>query len=413
MDSHQWALLLFLLSFLIFAIAESASNLLNKHRLQVVLDLKRIKSPLSRLLIPESAGKLRSTLQFGKQFFLVCSLVTYLLTYQLTLLDAVIIASVAVVLSLYLPVLLAFSSPRLVISFLLPAVKYLNVIVIPLDYPRNRLFSFVRARVRKITNDSEDHDEEQLKAYLGEAEEEGLFEPDEAEMVRQIVEFGDTVVKEVMTPRVSIDCVDHDMDLREFSHFAAELKFSRYPVIKDKIDNVIGTVHIKDLLGLPLEKLSSSTVKDISSEPYFVPESKRVSSLLRDFQNNKQQMAIVVDEYGGTAGIITLEDILEELVGEIEDEHDKEDNNSDIQENQDGSLTVSGNVDVTEIERIFDADLDDEAYETISGLALNHLKHIPEKGEEFVTDGGIKIEILDANERSINKLKLTKMDENE
>ena len=413
MDSHQWTLVSFILSFIIFAIAESASNLLNKHKLQVVLDSKREKSSLNRLLLPETVGILRSNLQFGKLFFLLCAMTTYLLIAKVVLLEAIIYGAAAVIISLYIPIFLTFQSPRRMISILLPVIKFLNIIVIPLDMPRNMIFSYVRARARKLSNGAEDHDEQQLEAYLGEGEEEGLFEPGEAEMVRQVVEFGETVVKEVMTPRVGIEFVEKSMNLSDFSKFASEIKFSRYPVIDGKIDNVVGTVHIKDLLGLAPDSLETTMVKDISSEPYFVPESKRVNSLLRDFQDNKQQMAVVVDEYGGTAGIITLEDILEELVGEIEDEHDKEDNSDVILESNDGSLIVAGSVDVTEIEKIMDVELDDEAYETISGLALNHLKHIPEKGEEFITEGGVKVEILDASERSINKIKLTKMDENE
>lgn len=216
MDSHQWTLVSLLLSFLVFAIAESAAQLLNKHKLQVILDSKRDKSALGKLLLPPTVGSLRSNLQFGKLLFLIGAVLCFALQSKLTLLNVSIAGAVTIILAIYSPILVTFKSPRAVISALLPVVKFLNFIVKPLDFPRNTLFSHVRAHARKVSNGSEDHDEQQLEAYLGEAEEEGLFEPDEAEMVRQVVEFGDTVVKEVMTPRVSIACVPTSFSLEEF-----------------------------------------------------------------------------------------------------------------------------------------------------------------------------------------------------
>jgi CBS domain containing-hemolysin-like protein len=275
-------------------------------------------------------------------------------------------------------------------------------------------FNSYRARARRSSNGEEDHEgTQELEAYIDEAEEEGLFEPDEAEMVRQVVEFSDTVVREIMTPRVNMECIEIGMSLREFTTRAAQEKFSRYPVIEGKIDNVVGIAHIKSLLAFGADTLDEKGVAELMTPPHFVPESKKVSSLLRDLQANKVQMAIVVDEYGGTAGLITLEDILEEIVGEIEDEHDDTEEELEIRRNQDGSLNVSGTVDVSEVEKFLDVELDDKSYETVSGLALSHLKHIPKVGEKFVTKGGVEVEIIDADERNVFEVRLSKTENDE
>jgi len=392
--------------FLLFATAEAASQLLSKIKVQRILEAKRRVSALNRGLLPERAGRLRSSLTYGRMLC-VAAMAFALWTLIGQPLPVFLAAAAAAVLgSIYLPTLLAAQNPQRALGLLLPVVRFGNIVLLPLVWPRNVLFERFRSKRRQRGGEPEEEEAGQIEAYLDAAKEEGLFEPDQAEMVRQLVDFGDTVVREVMTPRVDMVCVERGATLEKLTRLAAEQKFSRFPVIDVKIDNVVGIAHIKDLLGSVGGDSGKKSAADIMAPPFFVPETKRVSSLLRDFQSNKLQMAIVVDEYGGTAGLITLEDILEEIVGEIEDEHETEEED-EILSDSDGSLVVAGSVDVDEVEELLGARLDDEAYETVSGLALSHLKRIPLVGEKFVT-GGVEFEILDADEKSILRLRLRK-----
>jgi len=408
-DILIWLIIGLFVLFLLFATAEAASQLLNTPRLQLILDTYRQRSAIAAKLLPQESGALRSSLSYGRMICVaaVAVAVTILFCRQAVLGAAFGLG--ALVLGFYLPTLLAAISPRLVLAMLLLLVRFGYILLLPLTWPRRALFKRYKSKLRLRNGEAENEEEEaqQIEAYLDAAQEDGLFEPSEAKMVRMVVEFGDTIVREVMTPRVDMICIDRRATIRDLIKLAAEHKFSRFPVIDEIIDNVVGIAHIKSLLELSEKQYDTMTVSEIISAPSFVPETKRVSSLLRDFQRDKQQMAIVVDEYGGTAGLITLEDILEELVGEIEDEHEPEEEVAEIVEEPDGSLTVLGYVDVDEVEEILGVSLDDEAYETVSGLALNHLKHIPVPGEKF-TSRGVEFEILEADEKSILKLRIAR-----
>jgi putative hemolysin len=374
------------------------------------------QSSLSSILLPQTAGTLRANLILGKTISLLSLAVAIALLPDSFGIVQITLAVSILPMIFYLPMIIACTNPRTILNAFLPLLRFFNLLLAPLNWPRNVVFRHFRAEARKSgKQDSEEEEAQEVEAYIDEAEEEGIFEPDEAALVRQVIEFGDTVVKEIMTPRVKMEFVEKNLTINEFHELVADLKYSRFPVYEDKIDNVLGVVHIKSSIGRKGEFDGDSGIQDIMGQPYFVPESKKVSSLLRDFQAQKQQLAIVVDEYGGTAGLITLEDVLEEIVGDIEDEHDIEENQQgDIVETPDGALIVSGNVDVSEIEKILDVDLDDVSFETISGLALNHLKYIPKPGEMFTTDTGVIVEIIEANEKTISRLKLSKREkENE
>ena len=403
-----WALALFFV-FLLFATAEAASQLLSTPKVQMLLDGKRQRSAAARSLLPAESGALRSTLSFGRMLS-VAALAAMIAIISIGDLGiGMAAASGALFLSFFLPTLLAVANPKLLLSLLLPIVMLANILLLPLTLPRRRLFRRYKKSIRRRSDaENEEEEAQQIEAYLDAAEQDGLFEPSEAEMVRLVVDFTDTTVREVMTPRVDMVCIDKRSTLKAFRELAAEHKLSRFPVIDDIIDNLVGIAHIKSLLALPMDELEKRTVVEIMTEPMFVPEFKHVSALLRDFQRAKQQMSIVVDEYGGIAGLVTLEDIVEELVGEIEDEHETEEEETEIVEQPDGSLVVMGYVDVDEVEKLLGVPLDDEAYETVSGLALDVLKRIPVPGEKFSTRG-VEFEILEADEKSIVKMRLARI----
>ena len=407
METLLWSALALFVVLMLFATAEAASQLLSTPKVQLALDTKRQRSAVSRRLLPAESGALRSTLSYGRMLSVAALAAMIAIIAIRDLGIGLALGSVALLVAFFFPTLLAVANPKLTLSLLLPIVMLANVILLPLTLPRRRLFRRYKKSIRRRADaENEEEEAQQIEAYLDAAEQDGLFEPSEAEMVRLVVDFTDTTVREVMTPRVDMVCIDKRATLQAFRELAAEHKLSRFPVIDDIIDNLVGIAHIKSLLGLPTDELGERTVVEIMTEPMFVPESKRVSALLRDFQRAKQQMSIVVDEYGGIAGLVTLEDIVEELVGEIEDEHELEEE-SEIVEQPDGSLVVMGHVDVDEVEKLLGVPLDDEAFETVSGLALDFLKRIPVPGEKFTTRG-VDFEVLEADEKSIVKMRLAR-----
>jgi CBS domain containing-hemolysin-like protein len=192
--------------------------------------------------------------------------------------------------------------------------------------------------------------------------------------------------------------------LQELIGLVAEHKVSRVPVIRDNVDQISGIVIIRELLAALQASSPDSSIRSIIRPALFVPESKRVSDLLREFQQRREQLAIVVDEYGGTAGLVTVEDLLEEIVGEIQDEHEDED--LSVVQLDDGVIIATGKAEIEEIEELLGIEIDDEEFETVGGMTFVHLGYVPEPGESFERDG-LHVEVLEADERRVNKVRIT------
>jgi magnesium and cobalt exporter, CNNM family len=213
----------------------------------------------------------------------------------------------------------------------------------------------------------------------------------------------ETTVREVMTPRVEMVCIASSAALSELHQMFKEHKFSRLPVYKEKIDNVIGIVSVMDLVScLPRYDLTAP-VTDIMRPARFVPETKKVFTLLREFRETQTQMAIVIDEYGGTSGLVTMEDVLEEIVGEIQDEHDEA--SFDIIQEKEGTYVVPGKFPVERLEEMFNITLTEDDFETISGLIFSILGRIPVVGE-IVKYQNLNLEILEADKRRIHRIRI-------
>ena len=226
--------------------------------------------------------------------------------------------------------------------------------------------------------------EEELMTFVEIVEEEGEIKEEEKELIHNIFEFDDTNASEIMTPRADMFVIDADepLDLLQI----AESGFTRIPVIEGNIDNVIGILNIKDLFLYQAKEKSTADVRSLMRPPYFVPENKKLDSLLQQFKQRKTHMAIVVDEYGGVAGLITLEDALEELVGEIRDETDREDPH--IVTKSDQEWIVLGKSDIDEVNSAIGMKIPKSAeYDTFSGFVLDKIGRIPEENEKFVIDG--------------------------
>lgn len=232
------------------------------------------------------------------------------------------------------------------------------------------------------------------------------LETDERDMVQSIFSFGETTVREVMVPRPDMVTVEEGISFAELIEIAREAEHSRLPVYRETLDNVIGVVYVKDLLARRYGLDGGVGLEGLVREAFYVPESKKIDELLREFQTQGRHMAIVVDEYGGTAGLVTIEDILEEIVGEIQDEHDLEEPLY-VQE-PDGSFVVDARMDVDDFGEVVGADLQGEGFETVGGLVYSALGHVPEVGEE-VTSGGLALHVVEVAGRRIRKIRVTRL----
>ncbi|MER6876659.1 hemolysin family protein, partial [Amycolatopsis sp. NPDC000673] len=229
--------------------------------------------------------------------------------------------------------------------------------------------------------------EVELRELVDLAQERGVVEDSEREMIHSVFELGDTVAREVMVPRTEIVWIERTKTVRQALALALRTGFTRVPVIDDSVDDIVGVANIKDLMSEYMGPDGPSTVVDAVMNPAsFVPDSKRLDELLKEMQRTHNHMAIAVDEYGGTAGLLTIEDILEEIVGEITDESDA-DERPDVEELEDGSVRVSSRLGVDDLGELFGIDLEDHDVETVGGLLAERLGRVPLPGAEAEVAG--------------------------
>ena len=247
--------------------------------------------------------------------------------------------------------------------------------------------------------------EEEIETFLDEAEEEGIIEKGEDALLRNVVEFGDTVVREVMTPRVDMVCIRRDTTIQKLRNLIIAEKYSRIPVYRDRVDGVDGLVMAKDLLAFSEKEFDAAPIEPLIRPVVYVPESMKLTDLLKELQKAKQKMAVVADEHGGVCGLVTMEDVFEVIVGEIQDEYDTEE--AQIVRNGPADYTVSGTAKVEEIEDLFDLELADDDFITVSGLVAQALGRLPTKGERL-NIGRLTIDVLDTDQKRIKKLRITK-----
>ena len=251
-------------------------------------------------------------------------------------------------------------------------------------------------------------DDRQALIEMGEAE--GILEEKDRELLETMFEFTETKAGEIMTPRTEIVAVPIDATVKAVRDLMIGEKVSRLPVYRDSIDNIVGVIYVRDLLNIWSEDSAMETVEQILRPAFFIPETKSVAELLKDMQLNRVQIAMVVDEYGGVAGLITVEDIVEEIVGEIEDEDEKEEI-VEIVEGEDKSFyDVLGSTEIGKIERIFDLEIEDDDFTTIAGLVTSEAGYVPKVGERLEIRG-LDVEILQADEKKISLLRLKRMPE--
>ena len=318
---------------------------------------------------------------------------------------AVVFVAVAVfviVCELLLPLAIVGRDPERLLELLLPSFTPVAGVLSPVT----RWIAHTMAGAKRQSGTvAEGTFEGTAAAKAGSDAQEQLIEGEERQLLQSIVDFGDTLVREVMTPRPDIVALPENATIGDLRALFREQEYSRFPVYRESLDNIAGFVFVKDLVALGPGD-DANPITGLLRPAVVVPEAKRVTELLKQFQRHQTQCAIVVDEYGGTAGLVTIEDLLEEIVGEIRDEYDVE--SEPIVDEGNGRFVFSGKVDVDEVAKALNVHIEREGFETVGGYLLSHIGRVPAVGERFDMDG-LSVEVLDAERRRINKVRMMKV----
>lgn len=390
-----------------FSATETAFSSFNKTRMKTLAE-EGNKSATRVLKLSDAYDKLISTILIGNNivnigvaavatmFFVRLCGETTGPTYA-----TVIITIVVLIFGEVSPKSIAKDCPEKYVLFAAP----IMVCLVWLFAPVNFFFSSWKkllAKLLKVDNDSK-MSQAELLMLVDEVEQDGSIDNQEGELLRNVIEFSDLRAEKILTPRVHLEAVSADSPKTEIAKRFSESKFSRLLVYKDTVDNIVGVLHLKDLYKG--SGLTDKPLEDIMTEPIFVMRSAKISELLTQLQSNKSHIAVVLDEYGGTYGIVTLEDILEELVGDIWDEHD------DIVENirtiDETTYEADGTLELAEFEEFFDVDLESQSV-TLSGWIMEKIGSIPEPEESFESDG-LRITVLKVDNRMIECARIQRL----
>ncbi|MFZ0283688.1 MAG: hemolysin family protein [Terriglobales bacterium] len=279
-------------------------------------------------------------------------------------------------------------------------------VLIYLALPATLILGFLRsvtALTKEHYDDQPETQAEAVDALIEAGQEEGILDESNRDLIQSVVEFGEKTVREAMKPRPDIVAVPTSTTVEQFVELLREKPYSRVPVFEGTIHNVKGIVHAQDVLQVPDTEARTRTVDTLMrKDVYFVPESKRGSDLLREMQKNNIRMAIVVDEYGGVAGLVTIEDLVEEIVGEIRDEHEK----AEVIRENDRSYVIAGNTDVDRLDELFGMRPEGKESATVAGLVSELAGRIPQKGE-VVEEDGLRFEVLESTERRVKRVRVS------
>lgn len=415
-----------------FAASEMAIVSVRQARLKPLIDDgNKAAMIVSRFL--QEPSKLLSTIQIGITFagFLASaigaqSLSIYLAVFLRKLNIPVVTASSAVIATLLITAIIGIFT--IVLGELVPkrlALEKSDKIALAVAKPIKILFTITSPVVKMLafmtnviakllggsnTVDNSHITEEEIRLMINVGEEKGIFQETETNMINSIFEFDDTAAKEVMTPRTHIIAVSVEATIDEILETIVEENFSRIPVYENSIDNVIGLLYVKDLFALIKKNTEwEISLRDLIRPAYFVPEYKKIDELFKEMQKSKTHIAIVIDEYGGTAGLLTIEDLLEEIVGNIFDEYD--DVVLEFEQLDDDTYLVDGLLSVSEINDLMHLDLPEEEFDTISGMILSLSGKMPEVGEEVQFDD-VAFRIEEVDDKRISKIKIGKVDKN-
>lgn len=400
-------LFLLLLSSAFFSSAETALTTVNKLRIRSLVE-KGVKSAKTVSLLIENPSKLLSTILIGNNIVnltasslattlairhsnqISVGVVTAMLTIFIILFGEITPKSLA---TLHAEKLcLVYSKP---IYFLTKVLTPVIFIVNKLSHGLLKLFRVdINAKTASIT-------ENELRTIVDVSHEEGIIESEERQMITNIVDFGDSYAKDVMVPRIDMEFASIDLSYTELISAFEKEKYTRMPIYSGTRDNIVGIVHLKDVFFYPGNH-DDFNIKNIMRDPYFTYEFKKTSELFIEMRKNSIYLAIVLDEYGATAGLITLEDLIEEIVGEIRDEYD-DDEEDCIQSIGENEYLVDGNTKLDEINEFLDLELESDDYDSIAGHIINLLEHLPTKGES-ITEENVTFTVISVEKNRIDKI---------
>jgi len=312
----------------------------------------------------------------------------------------------------FIPRLISLRNPESKLLRLLPLLRPFYRMLAYAAEPWHRSFDRLRQQEEseESNTEEEEDDDDDFQALIDVGEAEGIIEEEERELIHSVFEFGDKTVEEVMTPRTKIIALPNTATARQACDVMLETKHSRLPVFRDQIDNVEGLIYVRDLLQCWAANKADSPIAPFVRPVYFIPETKPLARLLEEMQKAHAYLAMVIDEYGGIAGLVTVEDILEEIVGEIEDEDISGEEPEEIIAAGDGSYEVLGGTEIGKIERLFDMEIEADDFTTIAGLVIAQKGSVPRSGERL-SFRGLEVEVLAADEKRIGRLKLTRTHE--
>lgn len=405
-----------------FASAEMAIVSVNKSKIKSLSDEGNKKAILLQRLIAEPSNFL-STIQIGitlAGFFSSASAATGLSSYletvliplNLTYTSEISMISITLLLSYFtlvfgelVPKRIALKKAESIALFSVKPVYLISIIAKPFI----KILSMSTSLVLKLTKNNdvdieEKISEEELRSLIIQSQEDGCIEYDEKQMIYKVFDFNDKLAKEIMTPRSDTFLIDIDDDINTILDEICDLNYSRIPVFKDDIDNIVGVLYIKDLFN-EARKVGFENVKleNLLHEPYFVPEIKRTNELFKVLKEKKIHLSLLFDEYGGFSGIVTLEDLIEEIVGDIEDEYDLEE--KPIKKIDDNNYIVKGSLSINDFNEEFELDLDEGDYDTLNGYLITNLDEIPDENTELLIND-IKFTILKVENRRIQDIKI-------
>jgi len=309
---------------------------------------------------------------------------------------------VVVICNRFLPFLFFSRTKGEWLSRWLPLLRVLIFVTLPVTLVLGFLQS-VTTLTKEHSDAAPETQAEAVDALIEAGQEEGILDASNRDLIQSVVEFGEKTVREAMKPRPEIVAVSTNTTVEQFVELLRARPFSRVPVFEGTIHNIVGIVHAQDVLQVPDAEAHTRTVDTLMrKDVYFVPESKLTSDLLREMQKNNVRMAIVVDEYGGVAGLCTIEDLVEEIVGEIRDEHEK----AEFVRESEHSYIVPGNMDIDRLDELFGIRPEGKEAATVAGLVSELAGRIPQRGE-VVEEAGLRFEVLDSTERRVERVRIS------
>ena len=393
-----------------FSATETAFTSLNRIRLKTKADNGN-RAAARTLAIAEEYDKLLTTILIGNNIVNITAttVATVLCTkwfkeYGPTV-STVALTIIILIFGEVSPKSLAKESPERFAMFAAPLLKVLMVVLTPLSL----LFTAWKKLMSLVLKNTEDYGitEEELVGMVEQAENEGGLDEHESDLIRNAIEFNDLDVSDILTPRVDLVAAEEDSTMEEIAALFAESGYSRIPLFHDTVDNIVGVIHEKDFYAARYR--GETMLKNLKSPVFYTTGNTKISDLLRILQKNKAHMAVVVDEYGGTEGIATLEDILEELVGEIWDEHDEVIEN--FQKQSDGSFLISCTADLDDMYDLFQVRGTCDAA-TVSGWVLEQVGRVPEVGDHFIAEG-LDVTVTKVEHRRVLEIRVIPLDETE